>query len=378
MTQATLPSETFIAKSWPTWAVALVSAPIALGIAGAVYFEARDMVAAVERLDGVPLIVHVFRVTLGVALVLVTAKIFLSFYRRSAPGKGFLRLDAAGLTMQADGEERSWSWTETSTFERDEVHGLRFFLPDLTADQARREPWVQGITPEGPMLVIGDLFDAPLEKIAGRLNDYRARALDGSLGDAAAKGAPATAAHDLPPMTFAAGRWHRLTGLMRWLPALAACAAVVWMTGRGLLGFYNPLKALPDMSQFAVAGFAGTGAMLAVLAIVEAFRHRHLLQFDSEGFTYTRAGKRRYWPWSEVTGFRCESVARDLSQIRFGLSKLDRKQAQTDQWVYQLTPDGPEVAIPDIYDAPLDEIAAKLNQYRNHGRPTPARGAEHT
>ncbi len=110
-----------------------------------------------------------------------------------------------------------------------------------------------------------------------------------------------------------------------------------------------------------VLGIAGS-----LLIAVEGYRiagpGKNYLLLDQSGLSYMRRGKSRHWPWSMLPGFK--TVLR-YRQIQFVLPEGEIEPKRRGRWIHEVTPDGPVVAIQDIYDAPLDEIAAKLNEYRD-------------
>jgi hypothetical protein len=108
-------------------------------------------------------------------------------------------------------------------------------------------------------------------------------------------------------------------------------------------------------------------ACLAV-SIVNAVHHfrgedtkRYRLKLDDEGLTYAREGRERRWPWRALSRFK---PARHSSLIVFIPSDEDEFRAPGLMINLLLGHPCPIEMIKDIFDAPLDEIAAKLNDYR--------------
>lgn len=91
--------------------------------------------------------------------------------------------------------------------------------------------------------------------------------------------------------------------------------------------------------------------LLSLLAAAGFFRlalpTRNSLTLDGESLTYTRGGSTGIWPWRELPAFTLE---RGLRGPRIKLSVPRGK--------------GRLQLIEDVWDTPLEEIAAKLNEYR--------------
>ena len=88
---------------------------------------------------------------------------------------------------------------------------------------------------------------------------------------------------------------------------------------------------------------------------------RYRLQLDGEGLSYTREGRERRWPWRALSRFK---PARCSTLIVFIPPDEDEYRTLGLPISLLLGHPSPIETITDIYDAPLDEIAAKLNEYR--------------
>ncbi len=105
-----------------------------------------------------------------------------------------------------------------------------------------------------------------------------------------------------------------------------------------------------------------------VTALLLAYRNgpligtRGSLTLDDERLTYTRGSTTRRWPWAELSRFDLvgPGISR-VSVIRFRPRALDWKIGIL---LGELTATGWMARIEDLYDTPLDEIAATLNEYR--------------
>lgn len=309
------------------------------------------------------------------AVVLVAAFLFLPVglivqIRLSAPERNFLRLDAAGLTFMRAGKSRTWAWPALSPFERDHSFRprIKFLLPNLDAEQARRDRWVHEVTPKGAMVVIPDVYDTQLDKIIAQLNASRARAL-GERPDSGAAGTarPSSAAAAMPPVTFGEKPSRKWLALAMWLPLSLLCGVVTVIFAKDLLSPVGLLDSLAPWLQFTTATFALAGAIGATAMVVATLFFGRSLRLDEAGLTYLRWGtsswsENRHWSWSELSAFERDDSG--APRIRFHLPNLDPEQARRDPWVQEVTPAGSTVVVHDIYDTPLDDIIAKLNAYR--------------
>jgi hypothetical protein len=292
--------------------------------------------------------------------------------RLLAPERNFLRLDAAGLTFTRFGKSRTWAWPELSPFERDHTfHSrIKFFLPNLDPKQARRDRWVHEMTPKGAMVVIPDAYDTQLDKIIAQLNAFRARVLgERPDADGAGTARPSPAAAAMPPVTFGEKPWRKWLTLAICLPLSLFCWIFTVVFAKDLLAVAGASGTPATWLQFWIAIFALTGAVGATAMAVVTLLFGRSLRLDDAGLTYTRrptsgrGSENRHWSWSELSAFEHDDTG--VPGIRFCLPKLDPEQARRDPWVQQVTPEGALIVVHDIYDAPLDEIAAKLNDYRD-------------
>ena len=91
-----------------------------------------------------------------------------------------------------------------------------------------------------------------------------------------------------------------------------------------------------------------------------ALPRHNSLQLDEVGLTYKRAGQRGAWPWRDISAF---TIARGWGGpcIEFAVSGDDGRWRTAP---LRRTKAGLTGTIPDIWDAPLEDIAATLNEYR--------------
>lgn len=128
----------------------------------------------------------------------------------------------------------------------------------------------------------------------------------------------------------------------------------------------DDLTAIPMvLAIMTPVGFV-VGVVASIAIVVECYRlfgpGNNYLLLDQSGFSYMRRGKSRHWPWSVLPGFK---TVLSYRQVRFLLPEGKSEPHRLGGWIHEVTPDGPVAAIHDIYDTPLEEIAARLNEYRD-------------
>ena len=107
-------------------------------------------------------------------LVPLGVYIYSKLPKHSGPEHDFLQIDNTGLNFMRYGESRFWAWNEISAFKLVSVYRrIEFILPGVDAKAAKRDPWMHETTPDGPMVVIQDIYDASLDKILATLNAHR-------------------------------------------------------------------------------------------------------------------------------------------------------------------------------------------------------------
>ncbi len=108
-------------------------------------------------------------------------------------------------------------------------------------------------------------------------------------------------------------------------------------------------------------------ALLHVSLAVYIFRlgspKRNFLLLDQEGLTYTRERRSHRWPWRGLSAFDIDEAQRGRHRIEFSFPDTGVLSREVPGYS-RTTKAGAVVAIEDAYGTPLDEIAAKLNEYR--------------
>ena len=117
-------------------------------------------------------------------------------------------------------------------------------------------------------------------------------------------------------------------------------------------------------SSWAGPAFKTSGVLLMLYVAVKAFQRAlpkdNFLRLEQEELIYRWGGKSLSWPWRELSAFALDQKKR---RIAFTPS---RSTAWRPGWASMRdeTKPGQPGWIIDVYDAPIDEIAAKLNEHR--------------
>lgn len=139
--------------------------------------DVLKLLAAVED-NSKLLILLGFAMVVPVAIFVPLGVYIYKLPKHRGPEYDFLQIDKTGLNFTRHGESRFWAWSELSGFkQKPKYRRIEFVLPGVDAEAAKRDPWVHEATPVGPMVVIQDIYDAPLDDILATLNAYREQAV---------------------------------------------------------------------------------------------------------------------------------------------------------------------------------------------------------
>ena len=127
--------------------------------------------------------------------------------------------------------------------------------------------------------------------------------------------------------------------------------------------FQPPIWESPDGQDIAHRGIAALSfCALAAISFSVTLPKYNALQLDEDDLTYRRAGQRGAWPWRDISAF---TIARGWRGPRIGFTVSGRHGRRWRIARLRRTKAGLAVTIPDIWDAPLEEIAATLNACRD-------------
>lgn len=125
------------------------------------------------------------------------------------------------------------------------------------------------------------------------------------------------------------------------------------------------LDALAEDMLFTLSGLL----LLVVYVIVVAMTlrpgaaRREFLKLDDEGLTYGNLFGRNRWHWSDLSTFALREQLDKSAYVTFALPK--KPDWTVNQSPTESTAVGPKAMIEDIYDRPIAEIVAKLNEFRD-------------
>lgn len=223
-------------------------------------------------------------------------------------------------------------------------------------------------------------YEAPFEQIAARLNAGRDQALalappERTIQPPAA-GDPGIAGQ---PLNFQLGfAKDRKMGVVAWTLAFGS---FIWLPIIFLLGW--PFDVPGGMEGWAQSpwqwflrfiSFLPLIALIAELLILlrEIVPADNMLSLDRNGLTLTRGGRKKLWAWRDLSDFRLEArkvlgLFGPRGVIVFGAPGGRDLRSRFLRLCYRLTGRAPAMVIEDVYDTPLDDIAATLNRYRTEG-----------
>ena len=300
-----------------------------------------------------------------------------AFIRRwKSPARNHLTLDEGGLTYVHMGMRCTWPWRDLESAE---------VTPGTRAGKlaiAGRFGWsarigllfMDGFASARRLTVtLPDVYETPIEDIVAGINDHRDRALGITrpVKDAAQISPLMKAAAAGQPIAFGISM---AASCRRGLTNLVVAAFFLWLAFRifpndipGGWPWNDPWST--DMEAVLIFG----AIVLALL--VESVRdfwanlpNRNILRLDPSGLAYRRQGRRHAWPWKDVSVFEYHRLMDKTLPMRrrvvtFTAPGNDRTWRRLRRRC-GLPKAPPAVVIEEIYDTPIEEIAATLNAYR--------------
>ena len=263
--------------------------------------------------------------------------------------------DGRGLTYAIDGTSRHWAWSELSA---PEIHSRDGRVDAYIRFRPEKLDWMARLTWLGwrsrPEIRIPHTYDAPLTDICAKLNEYRDRALDDN-------GATAHIETDDRGATIVVYRERANRGRWPIMTTFAACLIVVlwfveifpdWRSGTVTRDLWSPLLILPwVLVIWFLADYAGG-------------KGPGTLKLEDQGLTYAHGTNLRSWAWAELSAPEIQGAGGDAaSYIR--LHPNSRIDWEARIIMPGISLNGSEIRIRPIFDAPLTDIAAMLNEYRD-------------
>ena len=240
-------------------------------------------------------------------------------------------------------------------------------------------PWARATTSGLLSFTVDDVYGLPIDKLGALLNAARDRALaDTPQSQALENSMTAGLARDGRALGFQKNPAR--IGAVGWAVTIAGFA---WVLLAAVVFLGWPSDVAVDMEGWAhspgqwlqrFAVLLVPIALIAELLILmrEIMPADNALTLDRDGLTLIRGGSKKAWPWRDLTGF--EVTFREVlglfgprGVIVFGTPGGRDLRSRFLRWCYRLSGRAPAMVLEDIYDTPLDDIAATLNRYRAEG-----------
>ena len=176
-------------------------------------------------------------------------------------------------------------------------------------------------------------------------------------------------------------RWNRskmgtleMTGMGLWsLPGLIYFSSAAFRIQDWLTDQSTPLHTALFVARIALLAVVFSGFFLVISGSL--FWQAKALRLHKDGLVIERGRRRQRWSWKDLSEFRIVRLKkRAVSALGSKLLLFDASdsdfQSRVLRWHFGISSAGPTVVIEDIYDAPIDEIAARLNDYRARALPS--------
>ncbi len=319
---------------------------------------------------------------LGGAAGLLPLMILMQFKLESGQDN-MLVMSAGGLHTRHKIEMRYWRWHEISEMRieqsatRGEDGGAATILNFLALHDGSDPGKKQKPGEEAPISVscsIEDNYDTPVEEIARQARAWWEWSGE-TFGHSVAAAGQSTADSSRTPRAVAflrqpsqlKGRGSPLESIVPFIfltPMLACTGGMIWMLKADInLG-------IPWWVTLPVLAVLMFGSMLTMIAVMLPGSNR--LELNADGLLHVRFARKRRWPWhavgsAELRRVRSKWSAKSRSVITIPVP-ADSWSFRFLRWAFNIDGDRAQAVIEDIYETPLDEIAATLNDHRSRQR----------
>lgn len=293
-----------------------------------------------------------------------------------SPDRNFLLLDDVGLTIAFMGRRRRWQWRALESVEVEQT-GMPLKTVKLTV--LGTFGWwdrlallrVNALASSSRVTIrLPDFYEVPIEEVAARINEYRAAALgEKRTGEETRQKRGHAAIAGGEPVVF-----ERSTVMYRRLRIAEYVAYALMLPLVGALAYLIYLdedKSWHDLWPAGTAFFGFTIVMFVISTVLQKRMVRpeyNNLRLDESGLAYMRAGKSLRWPWGDLSAFKVEFAS---SKLLMGRRRFITFAAPGQDWtwhlsryVYGLPKQPPLFIIDDVYETPIEDIAATLNASR--------------
>jgi len=279
-----------------------------------------------------------------------------------SPDRNFLAFDDSGLTHVRLGLRRTWPWRDLESIEiRTHPEGEQAARLTVTGKfgwKARIAMFLIGSLASSSRLtvVLPDYYETSIEHVVETLNGYRDRTL-GIVRPVKTAEASKDLEEQDPRATV-----YRITGYKLYTKKNEPLFWLLILVVLG--GLWFPEMSSIDLSILAVIVAILVSIAIAVRRIRRGSPADNFLRLDDDGVTHVSWGRVLNWRWSDLPAFEIRGSEKFWSAPPRYRRIVIGKRAEA--WRrFRLRP-----ALRDDYDAPLDEIAATLNAYRERALAT--------
>lgn len=301
--------------------------------------------------------------------------------RWRSPVLNYLTLDDTGLTYVFMGMRHTWPWHDV---ELADVVKRPFGMKVARLIVSGKFDWktrlglilVNALASAKRLAVmLPDFYETPIEDVVAGINNYRDQAVDirGS-DEAVARTPPQITATPGQPVTYAKSKSrHDLERVLLYFVLVIMSlvtipiAAPVYLLIEEQTDFGLNYDALVLLLGLIV--IIWPVLFLFLFAFLRIKPKNNFLALDGDGLTYMRESKRYTWSWQVLSAFQYQIPPTITARPIITVAAPGRDWAW---WGLRLTHGlswkPPAVVIQDIYDTPLEDIAATLNTYRERAQ----------
>jgi hypothetical protein len=295
-----------------------------------------------------------------------------------SPARNLLTLDDVGLTYVFIGVRRRWPW---NVIESARLVSQLFGQQVAKLTISGRFDWMARIgllftsgraSAERLTITLPDFYEVPIEDIVAEIGNRsdRARGIKRPPRDAAPPSPLIQAAASGQPITFGVSKAFARQQHLAAIILLAACGlwTISFLLGRYADGWWSDPWSLEMAADLLIGATIVITLIASGLILRASTPARNVLRLEPAGLTYMRQGRCYAWPWRDLSAFEQHRLVGgpligQRRAITFAAPGKDWTWRWL-RWAYGLPTKPPVVVIQDIYDTPVDDIAATLNTYR--------------
>jgi hypothetical protein len=293
-----------------------------------------------------------------------------------ASSQNLVLLSSAGLQLRRNGQRQHWFWHEMTEPELRQAQtsvlagGSATTVGFFASHDGKRPGKVRGGRPLPASIAhaIEDVYDTPPEEIARQMRAWwnAARELGPEIEHPTA----------VPLSQILPNEGEATSFRRRWAPATSALlsagmTAMLLVMSAGLVVLHwstNAELPRPVTLSLVIAVIVLSIAAPWVAVLLVVWGKANNLRLDREGFAYMRLGRVTRWAWRDLSAFEVRRGSlrwgrKQVALVTFAVPRDDRL-SRFLRWAYALGGSRAVSVIEDVYDAPPEEIARQLNEYR--------------